>query len=113
MNEENKKILLNGEKIANLDTRNLDWKKTRERGEVSYILRDVLIACVSLWAFNVGYEAYNHHLTLNKILSDSISPILEGLFAGFLTAIWTWNSNEKRYQKAIEKGFLIGETIAK
>jgi hypothetical protein len=113
MNSENKKVLLNGEKIAKLDARNLAWKKTRERGEFSYILRDVLIGCVSLWAIHVGYKSYNQHLTLSKISSDSISPLLEGFFVGFITAIWTWNSNENRYQKALSQDFTTDESVTK
>jgi hypothetical protein len=93
--------LLNGEKIVNLDRRNLAWKKTRERGQAVYILRDVLIAGGSVCIFDVGFRAYYHHLPLGKLLLDYVGSILYGMFAGFITGIWAWSSSESRYQKAL------------
>jgi hypothetical protein len=47
MSDDSMKMHLNGERIANLDARNLAWKKTRERGIVSYVFREMLIAGVT------------------------------------------------------------------
>jgi hypothetical protein len=113
MSDENKKVLLNGEKIANLDARNQAWKKTRERGELSYILRDALIGCVSLCVVHAGYEGYYHHSTFWKFIVNSISPALEGLFVGSFAAVWEWSRNESRYQKAITQNFATDEFLVK
>jgi hypothetical protein len=112
MNDENMTTLLNGKKIVNLDKRNRAWEKTRERGQVAYILRDVLITGGSVFVFRVGFGAYHHH-PLGKILLDSIAPTLEGLFAGFIGGIWTWSSNESRYQKAFGQEPSTHEILSK
>jgi hypothetical protein len=92
--------LLNGEMIVNLDARNQAWKRKRERGQVAYVLRDMLIAGGSVCAYRV-LNAHYHHLPLGKTFLDCIVPTLEGLFTGFIAGIWEWNSGESRYEKAL------------
>jgi hypothetical protein len=106
-------MILNGDKIVNLDARNQAWKKTRERGQAAYVLRDVLIAGVSLCVFDVGFRAYSHHLPLGKMFLSSIGPILWGMFGGFIAGIWGWASNESRYQKALAQESSTNEVLTK
>jgi hypothetical protein len=113
MIDESMKTLLNGEKIDNLDARNLAWKKTREHGIVAYALRDALIAGVSVCVFDVGFRAYSHHLPLGKVFLSSIVPILWGMFGGFIAGVFGWSINENRYQKALTQGFSTNEVLTK
>jgi hypothetical protein len=106
-----KQALLNGEKIVNLDARNLAWKRTRESGQTAYVIRDVLIAGVSVCVFDVGYNAYSHHLPLGKVFLASIIPILFSVFGGFIGGILGWNSNESRYQKALAQDSSTNEIL--
>jgi hypothetical protein len=113
MIDDSMKTHLNGEKIANLDARNLAWKKTRERGVVAYVFREMLIAGATICAIDICFDAYSHHLPLGKVFTKSIVILLSGIFGGFIAGVFGWSFNENRYQKALTQDFSINEFLTK
>ena len=73
------------------------WAKTRERGEAVYCVQRALVLG-GIAFFVHGYDdLFVRHFSMEKLLRDSVEPVLIGAVIGFISGIFEWHSAENRY----------------
>jgi hypothetical protein len=81
------------------ETQRKSWEKTRQRGEVWYVLIAAFIGGATICASRLIFDAQIRKLPTDQIVWHLLEPVLSGAFAGFVTGVWDWHSNERRYQR--------------
>jgi hypothetical protein len=76
------------------------WTEVRKRGEVHYVLtRGILIAAAGGVLGFLSISVWHQHKHFDGFQDYIIRECFGWVFAGFVTGISEWSSNEKQFQR--------------